>query len=120
MNSEQLKQRVKKIALDIIKIVEEFPKTKIADIIARQLVRSASSVGANYRAACRARSSADFISKIGIVIEEADESEYWLELAEESGLITKDKIKDLIKEVNELLAIFVASSKTAKTHQSSI
>lgn len=91
-----------------------FPRTKTADVIGKQLIRSATSVGANYRAVCRARSKADFIAKMGIVIEEADESLYWIELAEEAGLVTLDITASLKQESHELVAIFVASCKTAK------
>ena len=114
MDKEDLKKRTKKFALDIIKLIEDFPKTKTGDVIGRQLLRSATSVGANYRAACRARSQADFISKLGIVEEEADESLFWLELTLESGLISEDKTAALISEADELTAIFTASRKTAK------
>ena len=113
MNSEELKNRTKKFALDVIRVVETFPKTKSADTIGRQLIKAATSIGANYRSACRARSRADFISKIGIVEEEADESLYWLELATESNLINRANIANLIKEADELISIFTASRKTA-------
>lgn len=113
MDSEELKRRTKKFALDVIKLVEGFPKKKSADIIGYQLIKSATSMGANYRSSCRARSLPDFISKISIVEEEADESLYWLELAVESGLISKETTEELIKEADELTAIFTASRKTA-------
>lgn len=114
MNKDELKKRTKKFALDIIKLIEYFPGTKTGDVIGRQLLRSATSVGANYRAACRARSQSDFISKISIVEEESDESLYWLELAAEAGLAGKEAIGLLTKEADELTAIFTASKKTAK------
>lgn len=114
MNSEELKRRTKKFALDIIKLVENFPKNKIGDIIGRQLLKSATSIGANYRSACRAQSKAHFVSKISIVEEEADEALYWLEIAIESGLINQEIVKNLIKEANELTSIFTASRKTSK------
>ena len=114
MDKEELKKRTKKFALDTIKLIEDFPKTKTGDVIGRQLLRSATSVGANYRAACRARSQADFISKLGIVEEESDESLFWLELTTEAGLISKDKTSALMSEADELTAIFTASRKTAK------
>lgn len=114
MNSEELKNRTKKFALDVIEIVEKFPKNRIGDIIGRQLLKSATYVGANYRSACRSQSHAHFISKISIVEEEADESLYWLELAVESGLIKEETMKDLLREANELTSIFTASRKTAK------
>jgi four helix bundle protein len=114
MNREELKNRTKKFALEIIKLVESFPKTISADVIGRQLIKSATSVGANYRSACRAQSHAHFISKISIVEEEADESLYWLELALESGLVIKEKVNSLMNEANELTAIFTATRKTAR------
>jgi four helix bundle protein len=114
MNKDELKLRTKKFALYIIKFVESLPKGKTAEIIGRQLLRSGTSVGANYRAACRARSSADFIAKMGIVEEELDESIYWLELLVDSGIVPFDKIALLTKEADELLAIVVSSIRTAK------
>lgn len=114
MNNEELKRRTKKFALDVIRLTGDFPKTKSVDVIGYQLIKSATSVGANYRSACRAQSHAHFVSKISIVEEEADESLYWLELALESGLITKEKITHLLNEANELTSIFTASRKTAK------
>jgi four helix bundle protein len=112
-----LKIRTKTFALDIIKLISMLPSGKPEEVISRQLLRSATSVGANYRAACRARSHADFISKITVVEEEADESQYWLELLEESGLINSPQIKILSKEAGELTAIFTASGKTAKQNK---
>ncbi|MBA3046081.1 MAG: four helix bundle protein [Candidatus Thermoplasmatota archaeon] len=114
MNRTELIARTKKFALNSIVLVESFPKSKSADIIGRQLIKSATSVGANYRATCRAQSYSHFISKISIVEEEADETIYWLELAIESGLVPVERIGDLIKEANELTAIFSASKKTAR------
>jgi four helix bundle protein len=114
MNSEELKKRTKQFALDVIKLVGNFPKNRIGDVLGRQLLKSATSVGANYRSACRSQSHAHFVSKISIVEEEADESLYWLELAIESGLVNQETVKDLIKEANELTSIFTASRRTAK------
>lgn len=113
MNSDELKKRTQKFALNVINLVESFPKSKTGDVIGRQLLKSATSVGANYRSACRAKSKADFISKISIVEEEADESLYWLELIVESKLIDKSKLKELIQEAGELTAIFTSSKLTA-------
>jgi four helix bundle protein len=98
----------------VIRLTESLPKGRMGDIIGRQLLRSATSVGANYRAACRARTQVEFASKIGIVEEEADESAYWLELIVESGLLPAARVEDLLAEANELVAIFVASARTAK------
>jgi len=114
MKSEELKKRTKQFALNVIKLVANFPKNRIGDVLGRQLLKSATSVGANYRSACRSQSHAHFISKISIVEEEADESLYWLELAIESGLLNEEAVKDLLKEANELTSIFTASRRTAK------
>jgi four helix bundle protein len=114
MDSEELKKRTRQFALNIIKLVEDFPKTKAGDVIGRQLVKSATSIGANYRSACRAQSHAHFISKISIVEEEADESLYWLELALASGLVEAKRLSNLIDEADELTAIFTSSRHTAR------
>jgi four helix bundle protein len=111
MRTEELKLRTKQFALRVIKLVEALPKNKIGDVLGKQILRSATSVAANYRAACRARSKADFISKIAIVEEEADESLFWLELIAESGLMNTERLKDLTKEADELTAIFTATAK---------
>lgn len=114
---DALKNRTKAFALRIINLVESLPNTKTGDVIGRQVIRSGTSVGANYRSACRARSDADFISKIGIVEEETDETLFWLELLVESGLVKEDRLRDLMKEADELTAIFTASGKTAKENK---
>ena len=115
MNEEDLKKRTKQFALRVIRLVEALPRTRTAQVIGNQLLRSATSVAANYRAACRARSQADFIHKLGIVEEEADESLFWLELVVETNLMLAARVQDLIQEADELTAIFVASRKTAKS-----
>lgn len=115
MTKDELKRRTRRFALDVIGLVESLPRTRTAEVIGRQLLRSATSVGVNYRAACRARSSADFVAKMGIVEEEADESMYWMELLVESGCTTADAVAALRQEANELLAITVSSIKTART-----
>jgi four helix bundle protein len=120
INSEVLKNRTKHFALLVIRLCHCVPSNQEGRIITRQLLRSATSVAANYRAVCRARSKADFISKLGIVLEESDESLFWLELLVETGLIPNEKIKMLLKEANELVAIFVASLRTVKGDQSTI
>src|SRR5512142_2259795 len=117
MNEEELKQRTKQFSLRTIRLVESLPSTAVARTIRHQLLRSATSVGANYRSACRGRSKPDFISKAGIALEEADESVYWMELLAESKIVPAEKLQDLRKEANELIAIFTASIKTARTHQ---
>ncbi len=114
MNKEELQKRTKLFALRIIRLVESLPETKTAKTIGSQIIRSGTSVGANYRAACRAKSDADFINKLKIVEEEADETAYWLELLIESETIPKEKLKDLLKENNELIAIFVSILKTKR------
>jgi four helix bundle protein len=111
---EELKKRTKAFSLAVIKIVETLPRDRAADVLARQLLRAATSVGANYRAACRARSSADFISKRGIVEEEADEAASWLELLIESGKLEPWAANPLIQESNGLTAIVVASINTTR------
>ncbi len=111
---DNLKDRTKKFALRVIRLVESLPKGRTSDVIGRQLLRSATSVAANYRAACRARSTADFVAKMGVVEEEADESIFWMELLIEVSIVEKRLLADLIKEADELLAIVVSSIKTAK------
>lgn len=114
MTTEELKKRTKEYALRIIKLVESLPKTTTGRTIGNQLIRSGTSVGANYRAALRGRSRAEFISKLGIVIEEADESEFWLELLIESNLVEKELVEPLLRETNEIIAIMVSTSKSAR------
>ena len=114
MDAEELKKRTKRFGLRCIKVVETLPKTRTADVLGRQLLRSATSVGANYRSACRAQSKRDFIHKIAIAIEEADESLYWLEMIVEAGLMSEKRLAGLVKEGDEIVAILTASSKTAK------
>lgn len=112
--SRDLKERTKNFALDVMRLVEGLPRSRTADVLGRQLLRSATSVGANYRAARRAKSSADFIAKMGIVEEEADECIYWMELLIGSGLLPAEQLKALMTEADELVAITVASIKTAR------
>ncbi len=114
MTSDEMKSRTKQFALRIIKLVESLPNTKTANVIGNQLLRSGTSVGANYRAACRAKSTADFINKLAIVEEEADESMYWIELLIESNQINKNLVENLLSETNEILAIVVSAIKTSK------
>lgn len=114
MSNEDLKLRTKKFALRIIKLVESLPNTPTARVIGNQLLRSGTSVAANYRAACRARSKADFISKLGIVEEENDESAFWIEMLVEIDLIEKPKVLDLLDEAEQLTKIFVTSINTAR------
>jgi len=111
---EQLKLRTKNIGLKVIKLFDELPNNPSAYQISRQITRSSTSVGANYRSACRAKSGPDFINKLRIVEEEADETLYWLEILEESNLIDPGKIVELKKEVNEIIAIMVSSINTMR------
>ncbi len=111
---EDLRGRTKAFALRVIRLVQTLPESRSAEVIGKQLLRSATSVGANYRAAQRARSTADFIAKLKIVEEEADESVYWLELLSESGLVPAAKLEALLTEGNALVAIIVASIRTAR------
>ncbi len=111
----QLQKRTKKFAIDIINLSKQLPNKSIGWTITNQIIRSATSVGANYRAVCRAKSDRDFISKMETVIEEADETLFWLELIEELDVIdNKNEIVKLLKEADELVAIFVSSAKTVK------
>jgi four helix bundle protein len=114
MTKEELKNRTKKFALMIIKLVEELPDTLAGRTIGKQIIRSGTSVAANYRTACRARSNADFISKIAIVEEECDETLFWLELIAEANMLKNERLHDIVKEADELTAIFTASGKTAR------
>ncbi|HEY2784599.1 MAG TPA: four helix bundle protein [Fimbriiglobus sp.] len=112
---EQLRPRTKAFALRVIKLVDALPtRSRAANVIGNQLLRSATSVGANYRASCRARSTAEFCSKMGIVEEEADESVYWIELLVESGIMPAERLQALMDEGNEIVSMVVASIRTAK------
>ncbi len=113
--NENLQRRTKAFALRVIHLVERLPNSKTADVIGKQLLRSGTSVGANYRAACRARSPAEFCSKMGIVEEEADESGYWMELLAVSELVKAHLLQELLKESGEIVAMAVASIKTTRT-----
>jgi four helix bundle protein len=114
MKHDNLRERTKQFALRIIRLVEKLPKGKAADVIGRQLLRSGTSVAANYRAACRAKSAADFISKMGTVEEETDESLFWMELLIDAKLVSDGSLKELTVEAEEILKIVVSSIKTAK------
>jgi four helix bundle protein len=115
-----MKQRTKQCALSVIHLCRTLPSTEEARVIGRQLLRSATSVGANYRAVCRARSTADFLSKLGIVLEEADETLFWLELLVDTGTSPPEKTRLLMQEADELVAILVASLRTARGLKSEI
>jgi four helix bundle protein len=112
--SEQLKARSKKFAVEIVNMFQTLPKTDEARVLGKQMLRSGTSVAANYRAACRGRSKAEFVAKIGIVVEESDETVFWLEMLTESNIVPLEKVDQMLREANELLAIFAASYHTAK------
>ncbi|RMG61136.1 MAG: four helix bundle protein [Deltaproteobacteria bacterium] len=109
-----LKERVKKLSLSIIEFSRSLPKNDVTGIISRQVIRSGTSIGANYFSACRARSKAEFISRMGIVEEEADETLYWIEILVESGIVKEETIADLKNELNEIISIAVTSIRTAR------
>jgi len=113
MDENELKQRTKQFAIRVMALVESLPNTLVGRTIGGQPVRSGTSVGANYRAACRGRSKAEFISKLGTVEEEADESGYWMELIIEAKLMDRRRVEPLLQEANELVAIMAASRKSA-------
>ncbi|MBO0696307.1 MAG: four helix bundle protein [Verrucomicrobia bacterium] len=115
--TKQLQDRTKKFAVRAIKAFARFPKDEAARIIGRQFLRSGTSLAANYRAACRARSTADFISKVSVVAEEADETVFWLELLVEAELVKTNLVQPLLNECNELIKIFSASLATAKRNR---
>ena len=117
MSPELFKQRTKAYALKIMSFVDHLPVARATNVIAGQLLRCGTSVGANYRAACRARSTADFISKMGIVEEECDESIYWMELLEESGKVRATDVAELKRDGSEILAMVVASINTARARR---
>lgn len=113
--SPDLRVRTKEFALRTMRLVDSLPNRRSCEVIGKQLLRSATSVGANYRAACRARSQAEFCAKMGIVEEEADESAYWMELLVEGKLVKRELLVDLLPESNEIVAMAVASIKTARS-----
>ena len=118
MDPSPLKERTQNFALQVIRFVKLLPRNRIADVLGNQLLRCGTSVGANYRAACRARSQADFIAKMGIVEEEADETIYWMELFASAGIVKPGQVRSLINEANEILAMTVTSIRTARKRPS--
>ena len=114
MKENDLKQRTKRFALQVIQFCEQLPNDETSKVLRRQLLRAGTSVGANYRAACRAKSKPTFISKMGDVLEEADESGYWIELLTESGKVDAKAAAPLLNETNELVAIAISSINTAR------
>ena len=119
MDADEFKRRTKRFALDTIALIGELPGGKVGEVLGRQLLRSATSVGANYRAAARAQSSAQMLAKLSIVEEEADESLYWLELLVETRLVAPERAQPLRKEASQLVAMTVASRKTLRARATS-
>ncbi len=111
---EELRERTKSFALRVVRLYRALPRNTEAQVLGKQLLRSGTSVGANYRAACRGRSRPEFIARIGIVAEEADEAVFWLELLIEAGIMPAKRLASLLKEARELTAIFSASAQTAR------
>lgn len=112
--AEELKNRTKQFAIRVVKLFRSLPRSEEARVMGRQLLRSGTSVAANYRAVCRARSKAEFIAKVGVVVEEADETVLWLELLVDTEIVSGNRMSNLLGEANELLAIFAASQYTAR------
>ena len=117
MTTEELKERMTRFGIRVLKMSDYLPKSNSAFVISKQIIRSASSSAANYRAACRSKSTRDFINKLKMVEEELDETDYWLGIIGELEFLSSDQLKELKKEVNELLSIIVKSLKTAKANQ---
>jgi four helix bundle protein len=117
MNADEFKDRTKAFGLRVVRLVEALPQSRTADVFGKQLLRCGTSVGANYRAACRAKSPADFVAKMKIVEEECDEAIYWMELIVEAGLMPENRVTDLLKEANEILSMVVSSLKTARSRK---
>ena len=115
MNREEMKARTRAYANRVVKLCSALPNNWIARILGGQLLRSGTSVGANYRAVCRAKSNADFINKLRVVEEECDESLFWMELLVDNNLVKAARLRDLMKAGNEILSIIVASAKTARS-----
>lgn len=116
MTKEEMKKRTKQFALRVINLASALPENAVGRVITNQIIRCGTSVGANYRAALRARSSKDFINKIGVVLEESDESAFWMELMVEGKVMPENRVSSLLQEANELTAIFAATHKTLKVN----
>lgn len=116
--TERLKERTRQFAIRIVNLFRSLPRTEEAHVLGRQVLRSGTGVGANYRAVCRARSRSEFIAKLGVVLEEADETVFWLELLIETGIVERSRLEPLRKEANELTSIFVVSRHTARSRVS--
>jgi len=117
VDEKTFKERTKRFALAVARLVETLPRTRTADVLGRQLLRAGTSVGTNYRAACRGRSASDVAAKLGIVEEEADQAIYWMELLVDAGVASRDRVSVLLKEANELVAMTVASIKTLRSRE---
>jgi len=115
MTREEMKARTKAYAVRIVKLVQSLPRNRECDVLGSQLLRAGTSVGANYRAVCRAKSTADFINKLRIVEEECDESLFWMEIFTDAGLVKAARLRNLMAEGDEILRIVVSSAKTART-----
>ena len=120
MTENDFKQRTKEIAIRVIKVVESLPKSLVGEVIGRQLLRSGTSIGANYRAACRGKSTADVLHKLAIVEEEADESMFWIELLIEAEIVAEKKLSSLYADIDEIVAMTVASIRTLKSKKQPI
>jgi len=116
MTSKELKERTKQFSLDVVVLISSLNKNMVSDVLGRQLLKSGTSVGANYRAACRSKSKPDFINKVAIVIKETDESQFWLELMVGSGIVKREPALKLWQQADELVRIMTATSKTAKSN----
>ena len=114
---EQLRDRTKAFAIRIVRLYRSLPKTTEAQVLGKQLLRCGTSVAANYRAVCRARSKAEFIAKLGVVVEEADETVFWLELLADTDVMEMQRLSDLLREAQELVAIVAASQRTARANR---
>ena len=114
MTPEEMKKRIRSFALRCIKLASSFPRGPVGDTIGRQLIRAGTGSAANYHAACSARSHADFVNKLGIVEEETDESVFWIEFSPDAGLARRERVESLLSEGRQILAIVIASEKTAK------
>jgi len=114
MNSDEMKKRTKAFAVRVVRLVEALPESRTSAVLGKQLLRSGTAVGANYRAACRGRTKKDFVARLGIVEEECDETVYWVELLTETGIVKAGRVAALLKEADELLSIVVATIKKAR------
>ena len=117
MNADELRARTRAFSLRVIKLIQSLPKSLVAEVLGKQLLRSATSVGANYRAATRAQSHKMFVAKLSIVVEEADESVFWLELIRDAGLVKPERLAGLLDESEQIMKIMSASRKTAKNNR---